>query len=79
MTNLPAEMIESVGNTVLLVIQQDLGHSEFKTTQRYLQKLLTGRIRLSALRTWNEYLDGFKGDGAVEGTAMASDSLIAGE
>lgn len=55
--NLPPEILMQMGSTVLMVIQNELGHSEFETTKQYLQQLVSGRLRMQALQVWNGFLD----------------------
>lgn len=56
--NIPLELIRSIGETTLLVVQNELGHAEFKTTRKYLEQIVSGKIRLDILAGWDEYLDG---------------------
>ena len=61
-SNIPSELIMKVGNTALLIIQQELGHTEFGTTRRYLSRLAEGRIRFAAIETWSRHLDSLNQD-----------------
>ena len=58
---IPSSFLKNFGETVLLVIQQELGHSEFSTTQKYLQQLVSGYLGLTYHRIWNTFLDGIRG------------------
>lgn len=55
--SIPPELILEHGSTILLTIQSDLGHSEAKSTKKYLEQVAKGWIRMSAHQTWNQFLD----------------------
>jgi integrase len=56
--SIPASFLNDFGTTVLLLIKQQLGHSELRTTQRYLDQLASGYLGLTYHRIWNSFLDG---------------------
>lgn len=60
MRHLSPDIITQLGGTILLTIQNELGHSEFGTTRKYLQQLISGSVRLQATAAWNGYLDNFE-------------------
>lgn len=51
------EILQAVGEPILLTIKEDLGHSEFATTQKYLKQIIQGRIGLQYHQVWNGFLD----------------------
>jgi integrase len=59
---LTREFVLTVGNSALSTIQLELGHAEFGTTRRYLTQLVDGSVRLSALESWNTFLEGVTAD-----------------
>lgn len=63
-SQLSPDMIMQIGNTILLTIQNELGHSEFRTTRKYLQQLISGSVRLRATAAWNGYLDNLEASDA---------------
>ncbi len=57
--DIPSALIHRYGETVLLVIQSQLGHAEFSTTQKYLAQLAHGRIGFTYRNAYNNWLDEF--------------------
>lgn len=54
---IPDSFIKSFGETVLLTLKSQLGHSAFSTTRLYLQQLASGQLGLRYHRLWNAFLD----------------------
>ena len=61
---IPYDLIMAVGNTTLMVLQNDLGHAEMSTTRRYLQQIASGRMHFAAHKSWNSFLDRVHPDAA---------------
>ena len=55
--SIPPELILEHGSRIRPTIQSDLGHSEAKSTKKYLEQVAKGWIRMSAHQTWNQFLD----------------------
>lgn len=60
--NLSLNFIQEEADIILMVIQEELGHAEFETTQIYLKQVILGRIGLSYHDAWNRFLDGIQID-----------------
>lgn len=55
--NLPLSFLAEHGSSILMLIQSDLGHSEFDTTKKYLEQIVSTRLGMRYHDAWNAFLD----------------------
>lgn len=58
LTSLPFEFLQQEGNVILMIIKNNLGHSEFETTKQYLEQIISGRLGRGFHDAWQNFLGG---------------------